>query len=360
VYDVLIIGGGPAGSMAGMLLARRGLDVAIVERHRFPRDKVCGECLSALGVDVVDRAGLNSVLHDAVTLNRSILHPLSGATAAMSLPRPMVGIRRSAFDARLLNAARNAGAIILQPARCESVDSGPVVRIRHLDDNLVETIAARLVLVADGKGALLGQPSRTTGDLGIKAHFANVDAPVDAIGLFAMNGYYCGLAPIDGGQWNVAAAVPARVVREARGDLERVFLQMPSQNAAMAKQFARATRVSSWLAAPLPRFGVRPNWRPDVIPLGNAVAAIEPIGGEGMGLALRSAELAVEAIVEGRRLGSIDVQELRARYQHLWSTRRLACRAAAVGLSSWLGTIGTSIVRRSPMLLRGLLRAIGK
>ena len=56
--DVTIIGAGPAGSTAAILLARAGWDVTLVEQSRFPRDKVCGECLSALGFDVLERLGL--------------------------------------------------------------------------------------------------------------------------------------------------------------------------------------------------------------------------------------------------------------------------------------------------------------
>ena len=55
---VTVIGAGPAGCVAAMLLARSGVDVTVVEQHLFPRDKVCGECLSALAIQTLEAVGL--------------------------------------------------------------------------------------------------------------------------------------------------------------------------------------------------------------------------------------------------------------------------------------------------------------
>src|SRR5204863_150519 len=81
---------------------------------------------------------------------------------------------------------------------------------------------------------------------------------------------------------------------------------------------------SPWLASPLPRFAVRRHWPQNVIPLGNAAAALEPIGGEGMGLALRSAEVVAEGLLMGW-----PVEAMVKRLPSLWRARALACRAAA-------------------------------
>src|SRR5882724_12300454 len=73
--SVTIIGAGPAGSAAALMLARRGWSVTLIEQHRFPRDKVCGECLSALGIEVATRLGFATALKNlgAVELTRTIL-----------------------------------------------------------------------------------------------------------------------------------------------------------------------------------------------------------------------------------------------------------------------------------------------
>src|SRR3954464_8260527 len=103
--DVLVIGAGPAGSVVALLLARRGWDVTLVEQHRFPRDKVCGECLSAMGIDVLRRMGMAETVRcsDAAVLESTWLHADQGHSAELKLPRPMWGISRHVLDQLLLD-----------------------------------------------------------------------------------------------------------------------------------------------------------------------------------------------------------------------------------------------------------------
>jgi flavin-dependent dehydrogenase len=95
---------------------------------------------------------------------------------------------------------------------------------------------------------------------------------------------------------------------------------------------------------------------PGVIPLGNAAAALEPIGGEGMGLALRSAELAANALADG---GS--VENLRRAFDHLWHARRLAARAAAWVVSRpAISSAALDWAHNNERLAATALRLIGK
>ena len=86
------------------------------------------------------------------------------------------------------------------------------------------------------------------------------------------------------------------------------------------------------MAAPLPRFGVSSDWPSGVIPIGNAAAALEPIGGEGMGLALRSAEMAAEAILTELPLRAVQ-RKLQKQFAALWRWRSLLWRAVAMMVS---------------------------
>jgi flavin-dependent dehydrogenase len=327
--QVLVIGGGPAGSVAATLLARGGVGVTLIEQSRFPRDKVCGESLSALGMEVLERLGFGCRVKaaGAVELRRTGLYPPSGAGATLALPRPMWGISRRVMDALLLDVARDAGVVVQQPARCERLIP---TMVRCLESNAVRELRADVVVLADGKGALLAAKPQPTGDLGVKGHFVGAAAPRDAVELYGVSGHYIGVAAIDEGRWNVAMNVPAARVARCGGDLDHLWRELLAENRTLAARFGGAARIGEWLASPLPRFGVVRKWPTGVIPIGNAVAALEPIGGEGMGLAMRSAELAANAILAGE----VSAAKLQREFARLWGVRRTACR----GLAKLLGS----------------------
>ncbi len=389
--DVTIIGAGPAGSLTAFLLARRGVAVTLVEQHRFPRDKVCGECLSALGMEVLGRVGLAEATRSAgaVELGRTVIHSPCGGSAAVNLPRPMWGLSRARLDVLLLDAARAVGAVVLQPARCESIEVEPrlSVRIRCLSTNQVDETSPTRLIIADGKSALPGRAPVPTGDFGIKTHFVGVSGPTDAIELFSTSGTYGGLAPIEGGRWNAAFSVAAERLKAHGGDVAALFDELIRSNRALARRLAGATRVSAWLAAPLPRFPVRSRWPRNVIFVGNAAAAIEPIGGEGMGLALRSAELAAAALAPDALAAdalapdalaadalapdalaaepcgdaNFDPQTLRRAFATLWRSRRGGCRAAALAVSSsWLASIAADLLPADDRAARLAMTLMGK
>ena len=334
-----------------------------MEQHVFPRDKVCGECLSALGLAVLRRAELLAGLTtDApVILTQANLHAADGQSVCIPLSGTMWGLSRAVLDLRLLDAARAAGAKVLQPARCEGVEPGerPRVAWRDLQTNRRHESAADVVLVADGKGALLPhRPARGTVDFGIKAHFTGVTGPRNAIELFGVRGHYGGVAPIEGDRWNAAFSVPEAELRGAGGDLDRLVSRIVSQNATLQSRFAAAQRAGTWCASPLPRFAVSDAWPAGVIPIGNAAAALEPIGGEGMGLALRSAEMAAEMLLAN---GVHATSVLRISFRRLWRVRSAACRVAARVLSSpsMAGSV-VELLDGNPGLARMAMALMGK
>jgi 2-polyprenyl-6-methoxyphenol hydroxylase-like FAD-dependent oxidoreductase len=208
------------------------------------------------------------------------------------------------------------------------------VLVRDLVSNRVEPLDYGYLVIADGKNALQQDRPAPTGDLGVQAHFVDVRDDSQAISLFSLPRHYCGLAPVEGGMWNVAYSVPADRIRAVR-DFDELWAEMLAQNHGLRQRMHAATRIDDWIAAPLPRFGVRREWPNRVIPIGNAAAALEPIGGEGMGLAMHSAELALEAIEIAAQQGQpVNVAELMRKYRHLWLRRSITCRLGAMLASS--------------------------
>jgi 2-polyprenyl-6-methoxyphenol hydroxylase-like FAD-dependent oxidoreductase len=217
-------------------------------------------------------------------------------------------------------------------------------------------------VIADGKGALPAPAPAATGDLGIKAHFLGVNGPRDAIELFGVQGHYGGLAAIEDGRWNAAFSVPAPRLREQGSDIDAVFRQIIRENDALAARLHRAKRAGPWLASALPRFAVRPNFPVRIIPIGNAAAALEPVGGEGMGLAMRSAELAAEALIRwADDADQTAIHQLPQRFKELWQIRSFACRwIARVFSAPALADAAIQLLASSRPAPNAILKWMGK
>jgi 2-polyprenyl-6-methoxyphenol hydroxylase-like FAD-dependent oxidoreductase len=247
----------------------------------------------------------------------------------------MWGISRRRLDRELLDVAADEGVEIYQPARCEGVDPGPRPRIhlRDLTTNRLFDVDCRMAILADGKGTWNAKRPHPTSDLGIKTWFEDVDGPTDTIDLFGVHGHYGGVAPIEDRRWNAAFSVPVAAVARFRGNLDALMAQVIEENPNLTRRLVGARRGAEWIAAPLPRFGVRGAWPEKVIPIGNAAAALEPIGGEGMGLAMQSAFAAADWTDLHLAGKCNSVESLRRRMATLWRCRRTACRLMGILIS---------------------------
>src|SRR5437879_470815 len=128
LFDVAVIGGGPAGSSCAAFCAASGLRVVLIERERFPREKVCGDCLNPecwsilrrLGIDQRVRASAHGTLDWVEFIN------LRDGHLRIDLPRgetAEIAIKRSAFDSILLDRARELGAEVRDASTLTSIET---------------------------------------------------------------------------------------------------------------------------------------------------------------------------------------------------------------------------------------------
>ncbi len=290
MYDVAIVGSGPAGATCAAFCARAGLRTLLLEREKFPRDKVCGDCLNPSCIPVLTRLGI----HDRVQalphgkLTRVDFVAIGGKTVSVLLPPDAeIAVKRSLFDQLLMERAAEAGAEVrdgvtvtaLSPPRFGS-DGWEVTAGR-------ETIHARILVAADGRNStvarLLGLLPRIGKErVALQTHLPLPPDFGQRVVLQFLPEGYSGQAPVGDRELNLCLVGRPGSIPALRRWAETQF-GVPLDH--------------TWRTiTPLRRAAIAPA-RKRAFLIGDVARVVEPFTGEGIYYALRSAELAAEAIV---------------------------------------------------------------
>lgn len=308
MVDVLIAGGGIAGSGLAILLGRRGLTVELFERARFPREKPCGEGLMPAGVAVLQRLGLANAVGGAPFYG--VRYHFGDRTAEGRFPEtpgmPVAGRgqRRKHLDDVLFRAAAATPGVAAQTGALVEAPLSENGRVTGLIVN-GEARRARLVVAADGVHSRIRHqlgldipPRRKR--LGIRAHFrlAPGQAQSSWVDVFVGRGYELYVTPLPEKELLVAALADSEVWG---GSTERAFHRWWRAESRLASRLEGAVQVSSLMGSAPLAGSARAGVAPGVILLGDAAGFLDPITGGGMTQALMSAELLAGYV--GRRLG---------------------------------------------------------
>jgi geranylgeranyl reductase family protein len=361
VIDVLIVGGGPAGSSAALRLARANHSVAVLERARFPRTKVCGEYLSpGACAALADLGLLAAVAAEAHVLRRISLSGFGTAPVSLRLPGDgALSLPRSRFDQLLLDAARDAGAHVVPGAFLAFAESRDGVEARYRDvDGAEQTIAARVLVGADGAWSSVAQRAGMTrarrlgGRWAVGGHLRDRQDD-DALEMFVGPGGYYARNPLGDGQANSMLVLPdarrgeaaERAVTEITGGL-RAF-----EGASLEKQVA---------VGPL-RYDPTAVARGRVLLTGDAAGLLDPFVGQGIAIALQSSSsvtAAVRAILDGERLGAVGHTFAAARRRAVLPRWLLAAAVEAVIRTKFLRDRAERAIKRDPAPAETILAAV--
>lgn len=357
VWDAAVIGAGPAGALAARELARRGASVLLVDQQAFPRRKVCGGCLNATALDVLNSVGLGSLpgrlgarpLRDLVLIE-------GRQRVRLSLPGG-AAVSRDAFDAAMLQEAILAGADFLPQTTAEvdrSHSTAPWRRVALRRGEQGISVEARIVLEASGlRGGGARRAPRSRIGVGTVVGQAPSWCCDGALTMVCGSGGYVGLVQLEDGRLNVAAAFDPARVRSDRG-----AGAVATAILARAGLSVAGLSEASWSGTPpLTR-------RRDCVSearlfvIGDAAGYVEPFTGEGIASALWCGAAVAPLALEGMR-GWTPALSARwdALYQAQVGRRQWACRLvsaalrrsvltrAAITALSWMPSLAGPIIR---------------
>jgi flavin-dependent dehydrogenase len=351
-FDAVVIGGGPGGATAALLLARAGWSVALVERKPFPRRKVCGEYLSATNLPLLHQLGLaDTFLAQAGPPVRRVGLFAGERVFEAPLPRPTGrgtgwgrALGRETLDTLLVERAKAAGAAVLQPYAVRALLRIGDEYFSTVPDDRVRTLRSRVVIAAHGfwePGPLPTQPEvtppRPSDLLGFKAHFVNSDMPVGLMPLLVFPGGYGGMVHCDGGRVSLSCCIRRdrlAAIRAGQADEagEAVLGHILECCRGVRAALAGATRAGPWLAAGPLRTGIRVRANGGLFTVGNAAGEAHPVVAEGISMAMQGAWLLAERLSaygqERTRLHAIGADYART-WRHAFAPRLRAAAAFA-------------------------------
>jgi geranylgeranyl reductase family protein len=348
--DVAIVGAGPAGSACAISCAERGLRTVILERETFPREKVCGDCLNPACWPVLSRLGVADVVRELPHGRLDAVEFIGIGGNRVSVPLPIgptseIAVKRSALDQVLLQRARAAGVQVLENSMVTRVEKATWGDWRV--DVVHDRITAPVLVAADGRNSTVARlrnllPRVRRERIALQAHVPLPSGFGNRVVLQFLSEGYSGQAPVNDHELNLCLVGKA----------------------------ADSEKLKKWAAV---EFGVPPDhpWRTitpltraplgsahrDLFLIGDAARIVEPFTGEGIYYALRSGELAAEAIAAVVRDESPAaameqfVQRHRAMYHgRLWVNQL----ARAAVLSPRAGSAFVSVAKWYPPALRFL------
>ena len=282
MFDLAVVGAGPAGAAAAITAAREGFAVALLESGTFPRHKVCGEFISGEALSVLRPLIRNNELLARAPGVKTARVYLDDRVAEFSVEPTAISVSRHALDRSLWESAIFEGVSARDRVRVTAVRKHQsLFRIESADREL----RARAVINASGRWSNLSRTKRPIGDswIGLKQHFYERRA-FSRCDLYFFRGGYCGVQPLGDGTVNVAAMVRADVARALTGVFE--------QNRELAERAHHWQPASESVATSPLLFTPPRTFDREALLVGDAAAFIDPFAGDGISMALHSGRIA--------------------------------------------------------------------
>ena len=328
--DAVVVGAGPAGSVAATVLARRGLSVVLADKRTFPRDKVCGDFIGPHGLRELDEVGLGDVATGVAAnlADKAAIYVNGKPILVQPLPH-IDGLRpygcvmeRQEFDERLFRGACKAGAEPLEGYTFASYDVEPHgVTVTLRGESGDRAIRARALIGADGSASLValrlrGRPQpKPDRIIAVRAYYEGVEGPADRIDLHFHEETFPGylwVFPTGNGRANVGIGTLAQMVAAPQEHIRDMLQRFIDNDPAIKERLGDAKPCGKIVGWPLSTYNGRlPIVGERVALVGDAAGFINPLNGEGIQYAIASGRWAAEALADALAAGDVTRAALR-------------------------------------------------
>ena len=356
--DVIIIGGGLAGLCNAIHLSKLGKKVLLIEKNEYPKHKVCGEYISNEVLPYLDFLEVNPFDFGAVRINKFQLSTTKSNIISAKLPLGGFGISRYTLDLVLSEKAKENGVTILQDVVLNITFLKDVFQVETKDNN---TFTSKITIGAFGKRSLLDVKmarnfiQKKSPYLGVKIHVKG-NFKEDLVALHNFKGGYCGVSKVENNAINLCYITNYATFKKYKNIadfqeqvvLKNRFLKEIFQNSeAIFEKPLSISQISFETKKPVENH---------VLMCGDSAGMIHPLCGNGMSMAIQSAQLASKLILNYFN-GEIETRkELEKQYIRQWN-RKFSLRLKAGHFIAMLfrkdtiASVLLQILKKLPFLL---------
>jgi len=361
-YDIIIIGGGLAGLTSAIHLSLSDFSVLVIEKDKYPKHKVCGEYVSNEVLPYLKSLGVDPRKLGAVSIDQFEMSTRKGKILRTPLPLGGFGISRFVFDQEMAKCAQSRGAHILNDVVTDVSFTNDIFKV---ETRMNKTFRSAIVIGAYGKRAALDKRlerrfiKNRSPYLAVKTHAAG-SFQENLVALHNFKGGYCGVSMIENQQMNLCYITDFKSFKKYKN------INDFQQQVLYKNQFLKAimTEVKPVFENPISisqiSFAPKHPVEDHIIMCGDTAGLIHPLCGNGMGMAIRSANIAAQLITKFLR-GEIKSRSiLERKYQNAWKREfivrlKTGSIIAALLERDWLAELLVELVSKIPGLLPGII-----